>query len=183
MKIFHSTLCFILFIGLFACQKKSLLDEGMWRVELKPDTNQPELILPFNIEFNQDKNGDWTAFIINADERILVTDIIETDDSLFIKLPVFEGNIKAKKIGVGFEGSYTHKAAGRSWSIPAFMEKGSQRFELPAEEPLFDPSGKWKVIVNPDTPQSDIQIGEFTLNDSKLVGTFLTVLGDYRYLE
>jgi thiol-disulfide isomerase/thioredoxin len=183
MKILHSALCCFILIGLFACQKKSSLDEGMWRVELSPDTIQPEIILPFNIEFNKGENGDWSAFIINADERILVEDILETDDSLVIKLPVFEGIIETKKTAQGFEGSYTHKAAGRSWSIPALIEKGSQRFELPLKEALFDPSGKWKVIVNPDTPQEEVQIGEFNLTDSKLVGTFLTLLGDYRYLE
>jgi len=167
-----------------SCQKPVNLSEGHWRAVLTPDTSRSDLALPFNIKFLLNDPEDWTATITNADEKILITEILETEDSVNINLPVFEGYIKTRKTPDGLVGEFTHKAAGRSWSAPIIIKPGeTKRFDLDDEKALFDPSGKWEVTVNPDSDNPETQVGEFIFDGKKLTGTFLTVIGDYRFLE
>ncbi len=169
---------------LTSCQPKVTLTEGSWQAILTPDTSRKDLILPFNLSMFQNKSGSWNAEISNADEKILITEIIETEDSVAFFLPVFEGIFQTAKTTDGLSGSYTHKAAGASWSVPILIKPGqTERFSVPDETPKFDPSGKWKVIINPEGNNPEIQVGEFQAHGNHLLGTFLTVVGDYRFLE
>lgn len=178
------TIAFLATVLLSSCNPDVSLSEGPWRAVMIPDTSQADLELPFNLNLKQDESGSWIAEISNSEEIILIDEITETEDSVTFLLPVFEGFIKTKKTPWGLIGTYTHKAAGRSWSAPITLEPGkSERFASPDITPLFDPSGKWKVIINPEGSNPEIQVGEFQAHGNYLTGTFLTVVGDYRYLE
>ncbi len=173
----------VLFL-LGSCQNDIILKPGFYRAVLTPDTTRPSLELPFNFELILQNDQAWVVEITNAEEKIRVTEIAESSDSLVLMMPVFEGIIKAKKTKTGLIGSYTHRAAGKSWSIPFIAEYNSKiRFSDSDEKPAADVTGKWKVLVNPGSDHPEVQLAEFFQEGNHLKGTFLTLVGDYRYLE
>ena len=184
-RITTASLCLVFILLGTACKQQShKLQSGPYRAVVIPDTTRKHLELPFNFELNQNEKGAWMAEIRNGNERIQVSEIAETTDSVIFNLPVFKGQIRASKKHNGLVGIYTHQAAGKSWSIPFEAEAGSrERFVNTTEPSQFNVSGRWKVMVNPDQPKPEIQVGEFIQDRQQLTGTFLTVLGDYRFLE
>lgn len=67
------------------------LETGMWRgvIQLKDET------LPFNFLLT-DSAGAIVITIINAEEKIRVTEITVAGDSLFIHMPLFDSEFRVK---------------------------------------------------------------------------------------
>lgn len=167
-----------------ACHPNQASWEGTYRAVLIPDTSRPNLELPFDMLFSFDERGSLQAEIHNAEEKILIKEIEQKGDSVFFYLPVFESYFKTRRWEGNFTGSYVHKAAGGSWTVPLEIQKGElDRFPGLKEVPDFDPSGRWKVLVNPEDENPEVQIAELYAHGSHLTGTFLTQVGDYRFLE
>ena len=57
----------------------------------------------------------------------------------------------------------------------------SRRFEV-YQAPLFNISGRWSVHFRGANDSTE-SVGEFKQSGSHITGTFLTITGDYRYLE
>ncbi|MEO9077362.1 MAG: TlpA disulfide reductase family protein [Gelidibacter sp.] len=143
----------------------------------KMKVNEQEY-LPFNFEVTSDK----TLKIFNAEEVILVDDITYENDSVYIKMPVFEGYIVAKLIEDGMVGNFTHESFGKTMPFEAFYNS-NERFEL-IEPAATDISGRWEVVFSPESDQDKyLAKGIFIQKDQKVTGTFQTKTGDYRYLE
>ncbi len=168
---------------LAGCQGAHQPATGSWLAELMPDTIHPEIRIPFNLEIIHPENQGIQARINNAGEEIIIREIEVSGDSIHFQLPVFEGSIDARFLEKHMEGTYTHRAGGRSWTIPFLADFGvTDRFPRLTGDPSGDISGRWEVQVG-SGDQTEKQIGEFVQNGSHLTGTFLTTTGDYRYLE
>ena len=158
-----------------------ILKNGIWQgVIQRSDSN--------NIHFNfitEIKKGKQILYIINADERLLVDEIQQKGDSLYITLPFFSSSIVAKIIsGNKLRGCYIKKFADRKQEIPFSASFGIKERYAAHSNPKYNISGSWDVLFEgkKDTPTK--AVGNFTqLADGKVKGSFLTPTGDYRYLE
>ncbi len=162
---------------LFSCNKDNSekMRHGYWLGELKVNENKT---LPFTFEVMADKS----LKIFNAEEVILVDDITYKNDSIFIKMPVFEGYFALKLTKEGMVGRFTNTDMALDLPFKAIYNS-KERFET-KEVPAVDISGNWEVAFNPDSDQSVYQAkGVFQQNGKKVTGTFRTEAGDYRYLE
>ena len=156
----------------------TILKSGIWRATLQLTA---EVELPFNFEVDTVGN----LFIINAAERLKVTEISNTGDSIQIIFPVFGTYIKAKLSTNGdtLVGVWVNPEK-KDYEIPFFAQFNRMERFAAAEAPaLFNANGRWSVTFSPGTADSYPAIGVFEQNEHQVTGTFLTETGDYRYLE
>jgi thiol-disulfide isomerase/thioredoxin len=150
---------------------------GNWRalIYMQGDT------LPFNFSI-EPEDSSYTMFLINGEERLKVEGLEIRDDSLFASMHIFDTEIRAKIGENRLEGTFTKNYA-QDYQLPFTAEKGLEfRFsESPKSEMNID--GRWEVQFGSDIEDSVKSIGEFRQNGSRVEGTFLTITGDYRFLE
>jgi len=162
-----------------AVNAQSHLKAGIWRGELK---NQSGTLLPFNFDV-QTTGGKQTLYIHNAAERYKVTDIRQSGDSVFIRMPLFNSEFKLKQDAEGLKGQWIKHYGDKDASMDFHAEAGKAwRFFAKADAPKYNIGGRWTAIFG-DDKKKDTTVGEFQQVGSKLTGTFLTTTGDDRYLE
>lgn len=171
----------VLSLSLFSCGKKQniIFDfQGTYRASL--DINPDEV--PFFI--NLKKSGEkWVAEILNGEEILLYDEAYMEGDSIRIVMGIFDAEIKAKILENGNLKGVFVKNFSSGYSIPFFAEKGElPRFKTTAA-PKFDFSGKWKTDFDDGNGKTYEAIALFEQKGEKITGTFLTKLGDYRFLE
>lgn len=183
----------LLFIGfasvmmLLSCSEKKdnshekkailpLIKTGIWRGTLTPQSVE----MPFMIDVKE-HNGKYTFFLINADERIPLDEVVIDGDSIHVPLFVFDATIHAKVEGDEMTGVWV-KNYIEGYGLPFKAVFGQSERFVTQQEPEADFGGKWEVdFINEDG--SDKAIGLFEQSGRKLTGTFLTPTGDYRFLE
>ncbi len=163
----------------FSCKKevKSIeLKAGIWRGEISMQDQK----LPFNFEILKD-NQNYKVNLINAEENFPLDEVKIVDDSLFIRLHIFDIDLKAK-INEGSLNGYYIKNYKDNYKLPftAFYNK-PKRFDELKSTSKFD--GKWQVMFTEDDGKTFPAIGIFKQKGDLMTGTFLTETGDYRYLE
>lgn len=137
-------------------------------------------ILPFTFELQQTE-GSYQMWVNNAEEIINIEDIELTEDSITIRMPVYEGYIKGSWSATEIHGSFIKESLDRV--VPFHASFGSDpRFEV-SGEPQADVSGVWEVDFSAGTEDFYKAKGIFKQSGAKVTGTFRTNIGDYRYLE
>ena len=166
-------------IFLFSCKEDQTqtFKPGTWRAHLEVTDS---IELPFKFEVNQDK----TLTIFNAKEEILVSDITYENDSVFIKLPVFETDIRAVFVNdITLSGNFIKPELDRIVPFKAVFNN-NRRFKLQSQTPSQNITGNWETVFSPDSEEDRyVAKGVFKQDGSKVTGTFLTETGDYRFLE
>ncbi|NMH89941.1 TlpA disulfide reductase family protein [Flavivirga algicola] len=161
----------------FACTQKvkiNKLEKGRYRALLK--VNEVE-DLPFNFEVISENK----LYIFNADEVIEVDAITYKKDSVYIKMPIFEGYLVAKIKKDKLLGSFVKTELNRKMLFSA--EKNAVRFTV-EESAKHDISGSWETVFSPDSEEDKyFSKGIFSQEQDIVTGTFRTTTGDYRYLE
>jgi len=170
--------CCLLFllISVFSCKQEVFqkLNRGTYRAELKVSDS---LYLPFVFEVNDETH----LKIFNADEIIYIDEVSYKNDSIIIKMPVFEGYLSAKLENDVLIGNFITTNLNRS--LPFVAEMNGIRFES-KQDAHKNVSGNWEVIFSPNSDVDRyIAKGIFQQVENKVTGTFLTTTGDYRYLE
>ncbi len=164
---------------LFSCKddQTQTLKVGTWRAHLEVTDS---IELPFIFEVNPDN----TLTIFNAEEEILVDDIRYENDSVLIKLPVFETDIRAGFVNDStLSGNFFKPELNRIVAFKAVFNKNT-RFELQSPKPVYNITGNWETVFSPDSVDDrSLAQGVFKQDGSKVTGTFLTETGDYRFLE
>jgi thiol-disulfide isomerase/thioredoxin len=174
----------LLFISLNCGKKKIDLFNGVWRGAIIIQTNDSKNEVPFSFSFlsNQD---NYRITITNAEEQIEIKDIVISNDSIVIKMPVFKDEIRAKIISPdSLVGEYIHFGSRTNYNMP-FYAKGNikKRFFTTEEKPLYNITGKWETTVQPGEKDEYKIIGIFEQEGSYIKGTFLSTSGDFRFLE
>ena len=160
----------------FSCGEESTQPtEGIWRAELKVQDNKT---LPFVFEW---KKGD-SIWIHNAEERILITDVVIKGDSIVIQHPVFEGVFKGIVNKEVIRGSFIKPSLDRV--VPFTMIYGDdERFKF-TKPATTDISGNWEMVFSAHSEEDRyIAKGIFEQKGDIVTGTIRTTTGDYRYLE
>jgi thiol-disulfide isomerase/thioredoxin len=170
----------LLFPFCFSVSAQTKLATGVWRGVL---TNSFRTELPFNFDV-ENVAGRQQLTIHNGAERFEVNDIKIKGDSVFIHMPLFNSEFKLKFAGSGLKGQWI-KHLGNTDAAMQFVAEPNTgyRFFKTAKKPAFDVAGRWAVVFDAGTPQMEKLVGEFKQTGSKVTGTFLSISGDYRYLE
>ncbi len=159
-------------------KEAAILQAGTWRGEI----TMQGMGLPFNFIVKKD-SGNYKITLVNSIEKIELDEIVVKNDSVFITLHIFDIDIEAKINGNKLEGIY-RKNYLEDYELPftaTFGDKYTRRENSEPENSKFD--GKWQVQFTEPGGKTYPSIGIFNTTEEKLKGTFLTLLGDYRYLE
>ena len=180
---FNLTLVGLLIILIVSCTGTSdgSLQTGIWRATLKTQSGEE---IPFNFEIT-DSAEQKLLDIINGKERFRVNEISTLSDSVIIQMPLFDSEIRAVLKNETLSGQWI-KHFGDSDEVMQFnAQKGeSWRFFKDNTTTNADISGRWSVTFNTLNNQSSYaSVGEFTQENGRVFGTFLTTTGDYRFLE
>lgn len=173
----RKVLFFLFIVILVSCNKeKSIqkLEQGTYRAVLEVQDNE-ELPFIFKVE------TEHRLKIFNTEEEILVDEIEYRNDSVFIKLPFYEGYIAARFEGGNLKGNFIKESLDRI--VPFFTEKTKERF-LVTSEASQNMTGNWEMIFSQNIEEDEyIAKGIFKQEGSIVTGTIRTTTGDYRYLE
>jgi len=156
---------------------------GQWRALLiRKDGND----IAFNFDV-KDSAGKQVLYLRNARERILVDEITHDGDSLFIKFPFYESQLRARVTPDGnLEGVWLRHLAD-SWLMVPFkaFHGESSRFPHPTPTKVRSIAGRWAAVFRSTANPTDttFRVGEFKQTGDKVTGTFLDAGGDLRYLE
>lgn len=169
-----------LFLMLTSCKESKVpsLKEGIWLGEMTLMDNQ---ILPFNFKINKSDQGGYIMESYNADEVLFIDEITMNNDSILIKIPAFEGYISGVFTDSGIVGDFVQENMDRSVSFKATYGI-DKRFNVETSS-KYDVSGIWETEFSPNTADRYMGKGMFTQTDDRVVGTFRTTTGDYRFLE
>lgn len=131
------------------------------------------------------ENGKTILYVLNAEEKIKVTNVTVTKDSVNFSMPAFESDFKSKRKPDGsLEGVYIKGTGGAYQYWPFYALPGqSERFVKSGGKAKSDISGKWDVTITRANGTLRKAVAIFKQQNDKLTGTFLTPSGDYRYLE
>jgi thiol-disulfide isomerase/thioredoxin len=158
--------------------KTLTLFTGIWRATL----SLPDGELPFTFQLEKN-NSSYIITVINGQEKIRADEISIFNDSIFIKMPVFDSEIKAKVADTEMTGIWINYSRQTNREINFSAEAGKEFRFLQNPKASTNISGKWEVHFSEGTKDSTLSIGLFTQNANLLSGTFLTTTGDYRFLE
>ena len=167
--------------GKKASKSKLPLLEGRWRGTLFLTGGE----LPFNFDLKADKDGKALMQIINADERIDVHDIRFSGDSIYVRLPIYDTEIRGKINERRILGEWRNPAKSETEPTGFYAVYGdSSRFQIGVLNEIPNVSGRWTtVFINKDKSGKSDAIAELQQEGSQVTGTFLTPTGDFRYLE
>lgn len=178
-KFFIPVLVFPLLMTGCGKQSTANISAGKYRAILKTAGGD----LPFFFELKND-NGTYKASLLNGKETVKIDEVKVTGDSLTLYLPSFNSTIKAANSSSLLRGNLTLvKANAVLQVIPLKAELNTNYLFFPKPENNIDVSGRWAAVFTEDDGSTYPAVGEFEQNGSNLTGTFLTPLGDYRYLE
>lgn len=183
------------------------LPPGVWRATLALESETPIPVqrvdgdisqvpvlnssgeLPFNFEVIYKPDGSFYIEIINGEERIRVDDIQygrdpqTAKDTVLIEFTEYDSYIKAIFVENRMEG-YWYVPYKGSYMVPFTAVHGQEhRFSSLNKKALMNISGSWESSFDINTESPWPAKGVFQQNDSRLLGTFLTETGDYRYLD
>lgn len=182
------TACLIV-LGSLACSApgRDRLESGRWRAWLESPGGE----LPFGLEIERSDQG-LRARILNGLERVEFTRVEEDLESRSVSffMDHYDSVIRAglSPGGERLDGEWTKTGSGGRTTrmafhatrgeAPRFPSSGAAGAALPPR--VLD--GRWEVRFSSDEETAAVGIFE-TLPDKAIAGTFLTITGDYRYLE
>lgn len=163
--------------------------QGLWRVVLESPGGE----LPFSIEIGE-PGASPPAVILNGDERAPFSHVTIDDETVVLAMDWYDSRIVAtlNETNDRMTGTWTKRSAEGASQLPFHAVRGeSHRFgprkihssDAAAAEnipPTVD--GVWRVQFA-DESGTDEARGEFHQEGARVTGTFLTPLGDYRFLE
>jgi len=156
---------------------------GEWRMEF--DLGKEKL--PVNFSMNHVGDNSLAVTFSNADEKIEVTDIIHSGDSIFIQMPIFSSKFYLKTISKKkLSGYFIDLGRAEPYRVPVTCEYGSS-FRFRDGNTIKDEvlEKNWQVTFSPNKPNDTWKAGGVFQhkNNGRVHGTFLTETGDFRYLE
>ncbi|MBO0324161.1 TlpA family protein disulfide reductase [Muricauda sp. CAU 1633] len=151
---------------------------GDWLGKLEVSESQ---LLPFNFTLSMDENGKYMMEMRNGEEVIHVDEIKINGDSLYIRMPIFEGHFSGTFTETRMQGDFIEEGKERSVPFTAFHGI-KDRFEVD-KDATVNISGIWEAYFDVNTQNEYPAKGIFMQNGNKVKGTFRTKTGDYRYLD
>lgn len=145
---------------------------------------QDSNLVVFNLKTATEK-GKTILYVLNAEEKIKITEVKVTKDSVNFSMPSFESDFKSKRNPDGsLQGVWIKGTGGdfQHWPFYALPQQGL-RFEKNRGNAKTNISGRWDVTITRANGTLRKAVAIFKQQNNKLTGTFLTPSGDYRYLQ
>lgn len=176
----------LLFFINASSQNTSAIKTGRWQgvLTLHEKQSQYGLVeLPFTFEAKSE-HGKTSLEVLNGEERIAVDEAVIKEDSLFIKMPVFDSEFKCKIIDAGkVQGVWINHSRKDKNTIPFLAAFIGKQPPHPSTESASKIQGKWEADFSSNSDDRSKAAGVFKEEQSGIItGTFLTETGDYRYL-
>ncbi|MDP4283976.1 MAG: TlpA disulfide reductase family protein [Bacteroidota bacterium] len=152
-----------------------------WRVVLEQKDGKQ---VPFQLERKQEQ-GQPVLYVINATERIRITDVKIAGDSMFFTMPAFESSFRVKlQTNGNLTGTYVKGTAGETqyWQLHGYANN-KDRFSARLGDAKNNISGRWDVSITRANGTIRKAVGIFEQTGNKLTGSFLTPSADNRYLD
>lgn len=163
----------------FSCkQEKKELAIGDWWGKMDVSSSK---ILPFTFKVLENHNGELTIEIYNSNEVVTVDEIEIYNDSIRIKMPIFEGYVLGTFSERTIEGNFIKESLNRVVPFYASYRK-RDRFEVKSDAKT-NVSGVWEAHFDDGENGEYPAKGIFIQQNNRVTGTFRTETGDYRYLE
>jgi thiol-disulfide isomerase/thioredoxin len=140
----------------------------------------------FKFDVAQQTDGSYQLTVINAEEKIVLTDLVMKNDSLHARFPFFNSEFVWKVSKKGLNGYWQNFQKGDNYRIPCSISYGDFYHPLRFLSTFYPPSeinGKWDATFDPGTADAYPAIGVFKQDGQWISGTFLTETGDYRFLQ
>lgn len=176
-------LSLILAFSLFACGSE---DQGQAStLAKKPVTDWrllihlPDVELPVQLHLAADGSEAWFA---NGLEKVSVSGISRQGENWRLYFPAFNNTLVLRQQGNHLDGSLTLVKRGYEQLMQVTGEPDPGYRFMPEPQAKSEFTGRWQVKFVDDEGKETVAIGEFDQQGSKVSGTFLTSLGDYRYL-
>jgi len=151
---------------------------GIWRGTINMQGQE----LPFNFEVALMDSAAYEFTLINGAERIPLDNISPTADSIILPMHIFDTEMRLQ-LGQDLLRGIWQKNYYTDYVLPVKAVKGiSHRFAPPASNAPGNVHGRWAVTFDYEGEKTQA-IGEFRQDGSRVEGTFLTPLGDYRFLQ
>lgn len=148
-----------------------------------PDDALP-VLLPFLFDLSKDSAGEWVMHIRNGEERFAVHEIELENDSLRIRLPLYDSEFRCRLRGDSvMEGVWHNYLRGDDYTIPFMAHVGTRPRFHQRPDARVDISGEWKTAFSMGCCDSSMALGIFQQNGNGLSGTFATETGDHRFLD
>ncbi|MEQ8358888.1 MAG: TlpA disulfide reductase family protein [Cytophagales bacterium] len=163
-------------MAFLSCHNEDTGYSGNWRAELYLQNDT----LPFN--FILEDSVDLKLSLVNGDEKILVEEVLIERDSIIASMHIFDTELRAKIIGNTMSGVFEKKYS-QGYVLPFTAQKGPKYRFSDNPKSNLNIDGKWAVQFESELEDSTLAIGEFVQDGSLVEGTFLTLTGDYRFLE
>jgi thiol-disulfide isomerase/thioredoxin len=170
------------------------LPPGIWSAWL----DSPGGKLEFVLALPDTRRAPLVAWIRNAEEpvEVPIAEWSAGDKRLVLEFPHYDSRIDARASddGLALDGEWTKRTGVDRWTRLSFharhesevdgadLDLVSDRWQLdypPYEDPL-ELSSRWRVQFASDSDSAVASLN--TVSDALIRGTFLTTLGDYRYL-
>jgi len=151
---------------------------GRYRVVLQTPGGE----LPFGLELQ--KGSGLVGYLINGQERLLLSDVKISGSHLEIRMPGYENVLTADAAGNELQGEvFLVKPNGKNQHVPLRASLGKDyRFFANAASDAADVSGRWAIKFIDDSGAPEVAVGEFSQSHDVVTGTILTTTGDHRYL-
>lgn len=172
-------LCLSLFLSTVAQPKSAL--QKVWRMALQRKDGK-EII--FQLEKTR-VQGKTALAVVNAGEKIKLTDVTSSGDSLFFTMPAFEASFRVKVQRNGnMTGTFIKATSGsmQYWSLFG-RANDLVRFKATQGNAKHNISGKWNVNITRPNGTIRKALAVFKQQGNRLTGSFLTPSADYRYLD
>jgi len=159
---------------------QSSLKTGSWNANLHREDGKK---IVFNLAIEKEK-GKTKLYVVNEPEKMLVDDVRQVKDSLFINMPLFESSFKLKIISKdSLSGTWVKKGSVKTNEMPfTASSRVPYRFAAAKGDAETQVQGKWKVDFQREGTTSPA-IGNFKQEGNKVSGSILTPSGDYRFLS
>jgi thiol-disulfide isomerase/thioredoxin len=161
--------------------KSATLQQGVWRAVI--EMNEQQLPFNFRVEY---EGTQPVLFLLNAEEEIRLDELIFRGDSIVVPMHIFNTELVARIENEGAWQGYWVKKDYPDYRLPFRANAGEKhRFSEAAAPPVTEVSGTYAVTFKSGSGEGpdEAAIGIFKQQGSRVTGTFLTPLGDYRYLE
>ncbi|MCX8490290.1 MAG: TlpA disulfide reductase family protein, partial [Cyclobacteriaceae bacterium] len=174
MKILYFFTAILLLIS---CQKTPVeLKTGTWRGVIELQGQE----LPFNFEVTKE-SGKYRVYLQNAEEKLMQDEVLISGDSVRITMLIFDIDLIAKINGDRLDGVYI-KNYEPDFKLPFKAVHGEDFRFVKSAKAGVNFSGKYQLQFH-DKKETYPSVGIFDQEGNRVIGTFLTPTGDYRYLE
>jgi thiol-disulfide isomerase/thioredoxin len=171
----------VLLVVLAGCSERREFRDGQWRAYLeRKDGNN--VVFNFDVKDSGDRK---VLYMRNAAERVEVDSVTVDGDSVFVRFPFFESQLRGALTADGnLEGVWIIHLADSFRAMPfkAFYGEG---YRFAGRSGSFGSAeGRWAAVFRSSNGKdTTFRVGEFRQEGLEVIGTFLDAGGDLRYLQ